>query len=232
MNPISKFSYLRSLLPSIYFNFKYLPIKQAIKLPILVYKPTFHEMGGSVKIESSKIHFGMIRIGFWRTATYPNTGISWRNRGKIIFKGTCIIGNDSSVLVGRQGTLTFGNDFIASAGLKLVSECRVTFGEHTRLGWGEIIIDTNFHLLYDMEKETFKKGYGPITIGDYNWFGLQCFIMPGVSTPEHCTFGARTTLTRGFSYEPNCVYGGSPMRMLSRNVIRDYGNDVIKDYSV
>ena len=166
MNPISKYSYLRSLLPSIIFNFKYLPFKQAIKLPILLYKPKLYEMKGSVRIESSKMRFAMIRLGFNRTAVYPNNGITWRNRGIVIFKGTCIIGNDSYVVVGKQSILTFGKDFKATAGLKLVSECRVTFGDYARVGWGGIVMDTNFHPLYDMEKEKFKKGFGPIIIGD------------------------------------------------------------------
>lgn len=37
---------LRSLHKSAYINFKYLPFKQAIKFPILLYKPRFGKLGG------------------------------------------------------------------------------------------------------------------------------------------------------------------------------------------
>ena len=38
------------ILHSIYFNFKYLPFKQAIHLSILLFKPHFHTLKGSVAI--------------------------------------------------------------------------------------------------------------------------------------------------------------------------------------
>lgn len=223
--------FLKALIPSLIFNFKYLPFKQAIKLPVLVYKAHFLELKGSVIIDCQNIRRGMIQLGFLRAATYPNTGITWRNRGKVIFKGSCIIGNDSHIIVGKQGTLTLGDDFKATASIKIVSECSITFGKHARFGWGGIMMDTNFHPLYDMEKKKFKRAFSPIVIGDYNWFGLQCFVMHGVQTPERCIFGARSVVNRGGQFEPYCVHGGSPVRVLSRNVMRDYDHDLVTDYS-
>lgn len=222
----------RALIPSLIFNFRYLPFRQAIKLPILVYKMKNLGQKGTISIESEKIYTGMICLGFPRAATYPNNGITWRNRGKIIFKGGCIIGNDSYIIIGKQGTLIIGEDFKANAGAKIVCECKISFGNYTRFGWGGIIMDTNFHPLYDINKEKYKKAFGPIIIGDYNWFGLQCFIMHGVRTPERCIFGARSVITRGGTFESYCVHGGSPLRVLSRNVMRDYDHDQITDYSL
>ena len=93
-----------------------------------------------------------------------------------------------------------------------------------------MLMDTNFHPLYDMEKKHFKRAYGKIEIGDYNWFGSQCFIMPGVKTPERCIFGARSMVTRGTQFESYCVHGGSPLHILSRNVMRIIGQDTIDKY--
>ena len=227
---IKRLRLFRALIPSLIFNFKYLPFKQAVKLPILVYKPRFLALKGSVKLECDSIHRGMIRLGFPRAATYPNNGITWKNQGKVIFKGSCVIPGDCYVVVGKQGIVSFGDDFNSNAGLKLVSYCNVVFGNHARIGWGVIIMDTNFHPLYDMENKMFKKAFSPIIIGDYNWFGTQCYIMHGVKTPERCIFGARSIVTRGGQFESFCVYGGSPLHVLSRNVMRDYDHDQIIDY--
>lgn len=41
---------LRYLIPNIYFNFHYLPFKQAFKLPIVFYKPHFGMLKGKVSI--------------------------------------------------------------------------------------------------------------------------------------------------------------------------------------
>ena len=76
-----------ALIPSVIFCFWYLPFKQAIKIPIIVYCPRIFKFGGRVIIDSDKIYFGMIRLGLFITNQYPNAGIRWYNKGTIVFKG-------------------------------------------------------------------------------------------------------------------------------------------------
>ena len=80
---------LRYLPQTIYFNFHYLPFSQAIHMPILLYKPKFVKLKGSIIIESEKIHTGMIKLGVNNVSIYPNNGISIELDGNIHFKGTC-----------------------------------------------------------------------------------------------------------------------------------------------
>ena len=42
---------LRSIIPTIYFNFHYLPFRQAVKLPIFLYKPHLKLTKGSITIQ-------------------------------------------------------------------------------------------------------------------------------------------------------------------------------------
>ena len=96
----------------------------------------------------------MIRLGFHNVGVYPNNGISWENQGSIItFKGRVKIGSDSYLSFGKSSKVVFGDDFLCNAGLKLVSSVGIDFGDHTRVGWGCLIMDTNLHPLYDMEKK-------------------------------------------------------------------------------
>ena len=46
------FQILRSLIPSMYFNFHYLPFRQAVKLPVLLYKPHLQKLGGGISYRS------------------------------------------------------------------------------------------------------------------------------------------------------------------------------------
>lgn len=56
---------LRYILHSVFFNFHYLPFHEAVKLPILLYKPKLLKLKGTIKIkQEDKIGFGMIRLGF------------------------------------------------------------------------------------------------------------------------------------------------------------------------
>lgn len=217
---------LRSIFSSIYFNFKYLPFKQAIKLPILLYKPHFIALKGKVTINSPSIRTGMIRLGFHSVSVYPNNGITLELQGKeIIFKGKCNIGNDSYISTGGKSIVEFGEDFFCSAGLKLVSYRGIKFGKRTSFGWNCLVMDTNFHPLYDITKKKYKKASGKIEIGDNNWFATQCKIMHSVTTPERCIFGMGTTITRNSEMKSYCVMGGSPVKILTENVMRDYDHD-------
>ncbi|MBW9203928.1 hypothetical protein EVD33_13525 [Bacteroidales bacterium SW292] len=221
---------IRTFFPTLFFNFYYLPFHQAIRLPIWVHRLHLTDFRkGKIKIEVSSIKPGMIRLGFFGGHMYPNNGIHIWNKGTLIFKGSCRIGNNSFIVVGKQGYICFGDDFVASTSIKLISFVEMEFGNHTRLGWECIVMNTNFHPLYDMEKERFKKAYGPIYIGDNNWFGTQCLVMHSVQTPKRCIFGARSVVTRG-KYESYCVYGGSPIHVLTRNVKRIIGQDLIDKY--
>ena len=220
------------LFTTIFFNFYHLPFNQAIKLPIWLYKAKLYDLfKGKVEIDSHSIKPGMIRLGFMGGHMYPNNGIQIWNKGKIIFHGRCAIGNNSSIITGKEGVLEFGEDFIASVAARIMCYIGVKFGDYVRLGYEIMLMDTNFHPLYDMEKKRFKRAYGKIEIGDYNWFGAQCFIMHSVKTPERCIFGARSMLTRGSQFESYCVHGGSPLRVLNRNVMRIIGQDRIDKYT-
>lgn len=218
--PLKLFFYFRVLMSSLWINFKCLPFKQAIKLPILVYKPNFHSLKGKIMIENEDIHLGMIKMGFLTSVLYPNSGVMLKNDGKIIFKGECHIGNDCYIVCEERGLIVFGKNFKVTAGLKMVSVCGITFGENCLVGWGNIIIDTNFHPLFDIKKQQLKEKQGTISIGSNNWFAAQCVILPRVVTPPNCTFGTRSIITRGYNYESCCVYGGNPIKLLSRDVIR------------
>ena len=81
------------------------------------------------------------------------------------------------------------------------------------------------------KKDSFKRAYGPIKIGDYNWFAMQCKVMHSVETPERCIFGMGSVVGRGCKFESYCVHGGSPLRVLTRNVMRVVGKDFITNYN-
>ena len=71
----------RALFATIFFNFYYLPFKQAILLPIWIYRPHFIKLGGVISIECNNVKPGMIRLGFLGGRMYPNNGIQWAHRG-------------------------------------------------------------------------------------------------------------------------------------------------------
>lgn len=142
-----------------------------------------------------------------------------------------MIGNNSFICQGKDSTITFGDEFVATTSIKIISMKSIEFGKRNMIGWECIVMDTNFHPLYDTKEKKFKKGYGPIKIGDYNWFTNQCKILHSVTTPERCIFSMGTVVTKSSKFESFCVHGGNPVRILSRDVMLDYDHYMINDYS-
>lgn len=217
----------RSILKTIYFNFHYLPLKQAIKLPIILYKPQFIKLKGKIKISSPNISTGMILLGYNRVSIYPYNGIKFENHGGVIvFKGTCKIGNNSVISIGEKGNVEIGNKFSASTTLKLIGYHSITFGENVRVGWECTFMDTDFHKMTKINGG-YTKGYGSIKIGNNNWFAAKCHILKKTETTDFCTFSTMSLLNKKYDCRPYTVLGGNPVHEIAYGVYRNTSDDNI-----
>ena len=217
----------RSIFSSIYFNFHYLPFKQAIKLPIILYKPYLLNCKGKVIIDGN-IKTAMIQLGRYNVSLYPNSGIVFENNGgEIIFQGECSIGNNSAISIGTKGHIKFGNKFAASSSLKLVSYSSIEFDEYVRIGWDCLITDTDFHKMKKM-KGGYSKGYGPIKIGKRNWIGSKCCILKNTETPNFCTISAGNILNKQYQVpEYSILCNDSNIIVKVSGLYRELENDKI-----
>lgn len=214
---------------TLYFNFHYLPFKQAKKLPILLYKCSLQNCKGTVKIESEEVFFGMIKLGRYIVSLYPNTGIVWENHGGVVvFKGKCLIGNNSFISIACSGKIDIGNDFVATSSLKITSYCLITFSEHVRVAWETIIMDTAFHNLKDMNGNIKGKAFSPIFIGKNNWISIRCIVLKGAKTPDFCVFGVGSIINKDYSEYPNYILlAGNPLEVKKNGIWRDTLDDDI-----
>lgn len=208
---------------TIYFNFRYLPLSQAFLLPIVLFNPKLIKLKGEVKIESSSIRFGMIKLGIHNVSVYPDNGISFENNGgTIVFKGTCVIGSNSFISIGSCGYLEFGDDFVASSSIKLVCYHYVAIGNRVRFGWECMVMDTGFHPIKSRDTGQFiGKAYGPIKLGNNNWFANGVLIMKNTKTVDFCIFGARSVLSKNYCVASYSLLIGSPPKLVRSNVYRD-----------
>lgn len=219
--------YLRSIFNSIYFNFHYLPFRQAIHLPILLYKPRFLELKGNVKL-SSEVKFGMVKLGSPVVSIYPNSGIMIENHGgTIVFHGCCEIGNNSFISVGNNGYCEFGSKFEATTSLKLVCYYDIKIGDRCSMGWDCMIMDTDLHKLTKVSGG-YTQGFAPIRIGANNWFGNGCLIMKRTETPDYCTISARTILSGKVDVPPYSIIGQKhDVELIAPGLWRNMDDDVI-----
>lgn len=223
----------RSILKSIYFNFHYLPFSQAVRLPIILYKPSFLKMSGEVALEVPQggVRFGMIQLGKYTVSLYPNTGIVYENHGgRIVFKGRCNIGNASALSVGNNAEVVFGDRFCATASFKLASYCGIEFDSKVSCGWNCLFMDTDFHRLTIDDGSASSKGFGRIYVGKGCWFGTGVVVQKNTVIPPYCVIATRSLLNHKYDIPEKSLVAGSPAVLKKTGVYRDIDNDMI-DYS-
>lgn len=212
----------------IYINFKCLPFKQAIKLPIIVYKPKFLSLKGKIVI-NGPVSFGMIQLGFNRVPIFPDAGCMIQNSGTIFFNGKTRLGNDTKIVVGKTGTLSFGKNFNATCSSKIVCYNSISFDRNCLVGWDNWFIDYDFHSLKNVNLGGGKsKGYGTISVGHDVWFANSCRTYKNILIPSYTVISANTILYKTLNFEQYTMIGnGSQLCEKRKGVYHDFFDDKI-----
>lgn len=196
---------------SLYFCFKYLPLRQAVRIPILLSRHVYlMDTKGKVEIKSQNIRFGLIKIGFGKVgifdAKYSRT--IWQNGGgHVIFKGKATIGHGSRISINKTGEIIFGVNFNITAESSIISSQRVVFGDNVLISWNCLFMDTDFHHIY--VKDEIVNLNQDIYIGDHVWVGCRSTILKGVKIPDNCIIAANSNVVRSISRE-NVIAAGNP----------------------
>lgn len=223
---------LRNILQTLYINFHYLPFKQAIKLPILVYKPKFIKNKGKIIITNESCKFGMIVLGKFISPLYSNTGFSFYNEGTIIFRGNCKIGNESNIIVTKDANLIFGDRFQATAAFKINCSYRITFGNDVLIGYNSNFIDTDLHHVTMINGKLPPKPFGEIIIGDGCWFGFNNVIMKNTTIPQYCIIASNSLCNKHYNCSKYSLLAGMPAVVKKEHVSYLNPQDYIINYKL
>lgn len=217
---------LFSLPASLWFNFKYFPFQQAIRLPVILYRPKIS--GNGKYILPANIHTGMIRMGFPAVSVFQAKGVVLENRGEVRFLGSALLGGGSAVSVGEKGKLEIGDRFANQAGGKLICYHSITLGYAVRLGWESIVCDTDFHTMKSEDGTHYTKGFGPIEIGERVWIGSFCKIFKNSKIPHHCTLASNTLISKAMDCRPySLIYQGDELKAKYTGYFRDLDDDTV-----
>lgn len=205
-------------LKSIYFNFKYLSFKKAIKLPILISKKVYlRKTGGEIKIDSP-IKTGMIQIGYGNIGIFDKkkSRSIWQVSGRIVFKGKAHFGHGSKISVNKGASIEFGNNFKITAESEIISQKSIHFGNSVLVSWDCLIMDTDFHKIYNFERKIINKPK-PIFIGNNVWIGCRNVILKGSKISDGSIIGANSFLSKDISNKSG-IFIGNPIKLVKENV--------------
>ena len=216
--------YFWYLIPTIYFNFHYLPLKQAIKLPILLYRPKFISLKGKVIIDSPIIRTGMVRMGHLVNTCNPNNGISIDNRGgTIIYKGRAIFANDSYLMICEDSVLTLGANIDCNCKIKCAQS--IDIGDETWIAYDSMIMDSDWHALTDMATGKLLKKTLPVKIGKHNFISYKCIVTKGAVTPDNATFMPQSLINKVYEDGEYPLFGGNPCELVDEGYYLDHNNN-------
>ncbi|MFY0630665.1 MAG: acyltransferase [Flavobacteriaceae bacterium] len=217
MSKYTKFL-LRVNFKSLIFNLKYLPFKQAIKLPFLISRKVYlMKTKGEISIESP-IKTGMIKIGYGEVGIFDKkkSRSIWQVSGKVIFKGSANIGHGSKISVGQNATLEIGDNFNMTAESSIVCQKHIEFGNNCLVSWECLIMDTDFHKILDEDKKIINNPE-PIIIGDKVWIGCRNLILKGSKISNNSIIGANSMVSKDISQNSG-LFVGNPIQLKKENV--------------
>lgn len=199
-----------------YFNFRKLPLRQAIHLPFDFYHSVrFENLSGEIIINSPYIRRGMIKVGGRGSEMFPRSAVIFDIRGTVTFGSQVEIGNGALLRVEESACVHFGNNVRIGARSKVFCAEEIYFGNEIDFSWECQIFDTNFHDLRDTGTGVLIQKTCPVHIGDRNWFGNRVSVMKGTATPPDLTVAANSVCNKNYTALPsNTVIAGSPAKVV------------------
>lgn len=207
--------YIAGVPKSIYVNFRLLPFKQAIHLPIFVSSKTkLLSLSGEVHLD--KVRTGIIRVGFGGSdmLDYRYDRPTINVQGSIHFKGKAKIGIGAKLLI--YGDLTLGNNFSITGDASIICAKKISIGDDVMIAWQSILMDTDQHNIYDTKKNVINEDK-EIIIGNSVWIGARSFILKNSKIEDGCIIGSNTIVTKSFNSK-NSIIAGNPPRIIKENI--------------
>ena len=208
-----------SFLKTMYANFKLLPLKTALKFPIIIGKKVKLDLHGKVVIENPKIKMGMISIGIGGSSDlrYFNPRNSYfgiENAGVLIFKGKAHFAVHSSLLV-TGATMVIGSGFSCNNGTKISCACGIEIADNCLIGTNVLIMDSDGHRIF--ENGALHPNKLKISIGNHVWLTSGVSVLKGTAIADEVVVAFGSTVTKNLT-ESNTICAGTPAKIIKRGI--------------
>ena len=216
---------------SVYFNFKVLPARQAIHLPIHLYgKWNFRFLRGKIKIPLEQVKFGSYRFGFDTAGyfTYSISTISIHKGSKIELGEGVRIGQGVQICLYPNATLRIGNFSSLGDNVKCICYQSIVVGKSADITWDCQITDFNSHYMLDRKSNSIPNICKPVNIGDYCWICNKTLVMPGTILANRVVVAASSLLNRNYikiNIQEGSLIGGIPAKLIKTGVYRIYNRE-------
>ena len=214
----------------LYFNFKMLPLRQAIHLPFdFCHKVRFRRLSGKIIIDGNDISRGMIRVGAQGSDMFDGASTILDIAGTLHVKGKGIsVGSGSLLRVERNGLVELNDGVVLGANSIVLCEQHISIGEQTILSWNCQFMDTDTHSIIDLESGDILSRSHPIIIGQHCWIGNHVLVNKGTVLPNDTIVASYSLCNKDYRniIHENSIIGGIPAKKLTENKRRN--NDKLR----
>lgn len=205
-------------------NFRFLPFKQAVKLPLWVHGKLKVRGVGRIVIDAP-LRSGMILMGYDNRDEFSASSgrALFIVDGELVFKGEMEMSADFTIHVFKGARLIIGRFSFFGYGFRIRCSNSVTLGKWLRLAVESQIFDTNFHYTRNLETGTVVRRSAPIVIGDRCWIGNRSTVMKGCVLPDGCIVASNSLVNRDYAkagVKPNSLLAGTPAKVISEGHAR------------
>ena len=212
-----KYYFQTAWLKTLMFNFRVLPWKDALKIPVIIFRNTrINSLKGRIELVPPYRH-SMIKIGRCELPGMENAPSVLEVNGVLRLEGKATIGSGSVIFVDRQAELTIGKDFRITGRSTIHCRKKIIFGDDVLVSWDNLFMDNDSHDILDSEGHKLNPPK-EISIGSHVWIGCRCTILKGCSIADRCVVASGSLLTRAFTEEGTIIGGGSANRILRSGI--------------
>ena len=210
-----------NLLKTVYFNFKVLPVRQALKLPIHFYgRVELVNLKGEFTINREKVNFGMIVFGGKHEIVISsNVATRIYNTGKINFDGEALFARGINIMVWHYGKLTFGSNYSIGSLSRIICFRNISFGNDVLISWETQIVDSDFHFIVSTENQV-SDNSGDVIVNDGVWIGSRATILKTTVLPKNAIVAAQSICSGNYQdkYGDGILVAGIPAKMIKNEV--------------
>lgn len=209
---------IRAVPKTLLFNLWYFPLATALRTPVVVrHTVRFRRLGGTLHLPDN-CRRGSIKLGFGDAGHFDRERerTVWNVAGTVSLGQKVRIQHGARISVGSEGKLTLGDSVEVTAGAAVICNKSVSVGQATRIAWGALVMDTDYHQIIDTDGRRTNDD-APVRIGARVWIGTRVIVLKGSEIADGCVVGAGAVINRRYE-EKATLIGGVPGRVLRHGV--------------
>ena len=206
-----------NLIYTIFFNFRYLPIKQAIYLPIWVSKRVEVRCLKRNQLVLNKVKCGVVRLGVEGSPGMQGGRmvILVKTNGRLFFDGSAIIAIGTVLRCDMNSVIRLGDNFYCNCNCFFRSTVQINVGRDCSFGWNVILNTSDGHSVWH-NSQLMKKD-GPINIGNHVWVTPNTTFVKNSGVGDDSIVAQGAVVAKRFE-NTHCLIGGIPAKVLAQNI--------------